>query len=77
MPVNQYVYFALSSYDTSAADITAILGIEPDETTVRGSRIADPSHPVPAVHRWKIVCRDPELTIDEQIAHVPLCVRLN
>jgi hypothetical protein len=42
VPVNQYVYFALSSYGTSAADITAILGLEPDEVTVRGSRIAAP-----------------------------------
>jgi Domain of unknown function (DUF4279) len=69
VPVNQYVYFALSSHDTSAAEMTAVLGMEPDETTVRGSRITQPS-PVPVIHRWKIVCREPGLRVDEQIAHV-------
>lgn len=69
MPVNQYVYFALSSYSTSATDITAILGLEPDETTVRGSRIATPK-PVPVLHCWKIVCREPGLRVDEQIARI-------
>lgn len=69
MPVNQYVYFALSSYGTSAAEITAILGLEPDEVTVRGSRIAAP-RPIPTAHRWKIACREPGLRVDEQIARI-------
>lgn len=69
MPVNQYVYFALSSCGTSATDIAAILGLEPDETTVRGSRIAAPK-PIPVLHRWKIVCREPGLRVDEQIARI-------
>lgn len=69
MPVNQYVYFALSSHNTSATDITAILGLEPDEATVRGSRIAAPK-PVPVLHCWKIVCREPGLRVDEQIARI-------
>ncbi|MFG2917256.1 hypothetical protein ACGF0D_30750 [Kitasatospora sp. NPDC048298] len=37
MPVDQYVYFALSSLHTSAADMAAVLGLEPDEIMVRGS----------------------------------------
>lgn len=69
MPVNQYVYFALSSHGTSATDITAILGLQPDEATVRGSRIAAPK-PIPALNRWKIVCREPGLRVDEQIARI-------
>jgi len=69
VPVKQYVYFALSSHDTSAAEMTAILGIEPDETLVRAGRIAEPE-PVPVLHRWKIVCRSPGLCVDEQIARV-------
>ncbi|WP_406210508.1 DUF4279 domain-containing protein [Kitasatospora sp. NBC_01560] len=69
MPVDQYVYFALSSYVTSAVEMTAVLGLEPDETVVRGSRIPGPK-PIPVVHRWKIVCREPGLSVDEQIARV-------
>ena len=69
MPVNQYVYFALSSHSTSATEMAAILGLEPDETLVRGSRIAGPNA-VPVVHRWKIVCREPGLCVDEQVARV-------
>ncbi|GAB3834693.1 DUF4279 domain-containing protein [Dactylosporangium cerinum] len=69
MPVNQYAYFALSSRSTSAAEMATILGLEPDETTVRGSRIAEPNA-VPVLHRWKIVCREPGLCVDEQIARV-------
>ncbi|MFG2907668.1 DUF4279 domain-containing protein [Kitasatospora sp. NPDC048286] len=69
MPVDQYVHFALSSLHTSAADMAAVLGLEPDEIMVRGSRIPGP-RPIPAAHRWKIVCREPGLCVDEQIARV-------
>jgi hypothetical protein len=69
VPIVQYAYFALSSRETSAAEIAAILGIEPDATTIRASRRAEP-RPVPVLHRWKIVCRDPELRVDEQIARI-------
>jgi hypothetical protein len=69
MHVDQYVYFALSSHVTSAAEMTAVLGLEPDETVVRGSRIPEPDA-VPVLHRWKIVCREPGLSVDEQIARV-------
>jgi Domain of unknown function (DUF4279) len=69
VPVNQYVYFAVSSSSTSATEMAAVLGLDPDETTVRGSRIAEPN-PIPVLHRWKIVCREPDLCVDEQIAQV-------
>ncbi|WP_405526346.1 DUF4279 domain-containing protein [Streptomyces avidinii] len=68
MPVDQYVYFALSSEFTSAQEMTARLGVEPDETTVRGSRIIQPA--IPVCHSWKIVCREPGLRVDEQMACV-------
>ncbi|MGW4507877.1 DUF4279 domain-containing protein [Streptomyces sp. NPDC004436] len=69
MPVEQYVYFALSSKHMSAQEMTAVLGVEPDETSVRGSRRA--AHPVrPACHSWKVVCREPGLAVDEQIDRV-------
>jgi Domain of unknown function (DUF4279) len=67
MPVRQYAYFALSSHSTSAAEMTAVLGIEPDRTAIRGSRRTEPS-PVPVAHRWIVECRDPGLAVDEQVA---------
>ena len=68
MPLNQYVYFALSSEHTTAQEMAAVLGIEPDETTVRANRLAEP--PIPVCHRWKIVCRAPGLRVDEQVAQI-------
>ncbi|MGN9805502.1 DUF4279 domain-containing protein [Micromonospora sp. L32] len=68
MIISQYAYFALSSNRVSAAEITARLGIEPDEIVVRGSRLASPVRP--ASHRWKITCRKPGLTVDEQINRI-------
>ena len=67
--VNQYAYFALFSRSTSAAEMAAILGLEPDEITVRGSRRAEPKA-VPGDHCWKIVCREPGLRVDEQVARI-------
>ena len=72
MRVRQYVYFALHSRQVSAAEITAKLGIEPDEISVRGSRQTDPA--LPTFHTWKIVCREPGRTVDEQLA--PIVERL-
>ena len=69
MFISQYVYFALSSRTMPTAEMTAILGLEPDEFTVRGSRIIS-SRPVPATHSWKIVCRERGLCVDEQAARV-------
>ncbi|MBQ0892801.1 DUF4279 domain-containing protein [Micromonospora sp. U56] len=68
MIISQYAYFALSSNRVSAAEITGRLGIEPDEIVVRGSRRASPVRP--ASHRWKITCRKPGLTVDEQINRI-------
>lgn len=65
MRVLQYVYFALASTRMPAVEITARLGIEPDEVTVRGSRQAEPPHP--AAHKWRVVCREPGRTVDEQL----------
>ncbi|PZF86781.1 DUF4279 domain-containing protein [Micromonospora deserti] len=68
MIISQYAYFALSSDRVSAAEITARLGIEPDEIVVRGSRLASPARP--ASHRWKITCREPGLMVDEPINRI-------
>lgn len=37
MPLDQYVYFALSSEHTTALEMTRLLGIQPDETRVGAS----------------------------------------
>ncbi|MFD4870414.1 DUF4279 domain-containing protein [Streptomyces sp. NPDC058412] len=70
MPLNQYVYFALSSPRITPQEITEALGIEPDETRVHNPRRL-PVDPVrPFSQSWKVVCREPGLCVDEQIAHV-------
>jgi len=66
--VSQYAYFALTSNHVTAAEITARLGIEPDEVVVRGSRQMEP--PLPAAHRWRISCRRPHLSVDQQIGAI-------
>ncbi|MFD9499937.1 DUF4279 domain-containing protein [Streptomyces sp. NPDC060035] len=70
MPLHQYVYFALSSRRITAQEITDALGIEPDETKVVNPRRlpVDPANPFCQI--WKVVCREPGLCVDEQIAHV-------
>ncbi|WP_432584788.1 DUF4279 domain-containing protein [Streptomyces sp. HD1123-B1] len=67
MPLHQYAYFALFSRHTSADDMTSRLGIAPDEVTVRGSRFTEPAV-VPTDHSWMVVCREPGLCVDEQVA---------
>ncbi|MEV7700962.1 DUF4279 domain-containing protein [Streptomyces sp. NPDC086779] len=70
MPLRQYVYFALSSRRITAQEITDALGIEPDEIQVHNRRglPADPARPFS--QSWRVVCREPGLCVDEQIAYV-------
>src|SRR5687768_1486073 len=67
MKVHQYCYFALKSETMSAADISARLGMDPDEVVVLGSKSAE--HRVPRAHSWKIVHRGAN-PVDDQIEHV-------
>jgi hypothetical protein len=69
MPIRQYACFELSSHSTSATEMTAALGIEPDRTLIRGSRRTKP-FPIPVAHHWIVECRDPGLRVDEQIARI-------
>ncbi|MFG3053337.1 DUF4279 domain-containing protein [Kitasatospora sp. NPDC048239] len=69
MSLTQYVYFAISSVGTTADEITQLLGVEPDEVTVRGSLSTSP-HTIPFCHCWKVVCCEPGLPVDEQIGQV-------
>jgi hypothetical protein len=49
----------------SASEMTALLGLEPDEITVRAVDLVDP--PIPASHEWMVTCRDAAKTVDEQV----------
>ncbi|MEY9863994.1 hypothetical protein ABH935_009648 [Catenulispora sp. GAS73] len=69
MLISQYAYFGLSSLVIPAAEMTAILGIAPDEISVRGSRRGEP-RPHPPLHRWKIVCREPAMSVDQQVERI-------
>ncbi|MFB7248905.1 hypothetical protein CW362_31625 [Streptomyces populi] len=69
MSLIQCVYFAISSVGTTADEITQLLGVEPDEVTVRGSLSTSP-HIIPFCHVWKVVCSEPGLPVDEQIDQV-------
>ncbi|MFB6890336.1 DUF4279 domain-containing protein [Kitasatospora sp. NPDC056327] len=69
MPLRQYVYFALFSPHVPAEEMTSRLGIAPDQVSVRGSRFTEPKV-IPVSHSWQVVCRDPDLCVDEQIARV-------
>lgn len=66
MSLTQYVFFAIASVGTTADEITQLLGVEPDEATVRGSLTTSP-HIIPFCHCWKIFCCEPGLRVDEQI----------
>ncbi|MER5402583.1 DUF4279 domain-containing protein [Streptomyces sp. NPDC002599] len=76
MPLRQYAYFALFSEHISADEMTSQLGIRPDEVSVRGSRFTEPTV-IPVSHSWKIVCWEPDLRVDEQIARVLDRLRLH
>ncbi|MEV7324577.1 DUF4279 domain-containing protein [Streptomyces sp. NPDC093970] len=69
MSLTQYVYFGISSVGTSADEITRLLGVEPDEVTVRGSLTTSP-HIIPFFHCWKVFSRERGLPVDEQIDQV-------
>jgi hypothetical protein len=68
MRIRQYAYFAIKSATLPAAAVTAHVGIEPDAVLVRGRRRMN--RPPPAHHVWRIECREPGLTVDEQLGRV-------
>ena len=65
MPNRQYASFGFWSRRMPASEMAARLGLDPDEISVRGADLIDP--PVPASHEWKVTCRDPEISLDEQV----------
>lgn len=68
MRISQYVYFDLSSDTVTAETITSRLGIQPDQTSIRGSRRAEP--PIPTRHHWSVRCSERGLCVDDQITRV-------
>ncbi len=68
MRISQYVYFAISSKSLPAADVTALLDVEPNRVLVRGSR--DAERDVPRLHSWAVECTTAGLSVSEQIGRV-------
>lgn len=52
MRIRQYAYFGLSSDVLSPEELTARVGLAPDEVLVKGSWM--PSPPRPATNHWKL-----------------------
>ncbi len=73
LPVKQYCYFAIYSESTSAAEMAAFLGLEPDKVLVRGSGMTEPVV-VPKFHSWSVNAEDTTRPLDEQV--VGLIARL-
>ena len=67
--IRQYAYFALFSEHMSAAEMTGLIGVEPDSFGVLGARRHIP-RAVPVAHSWRAQCRDAGLTVDEQVERV-------
>ncbi|MGH3064227.1 MAG: DUF4279 domain-containing protein [Gaiellaceae bacterium] len=65
MKVRQQAYFVLASNDLLPHEITAEVGIEPDEMRERGSRSTQPLRPVD--NTWKLMGADIEQELDVQI----------
>src|SRR4051812_34951671 len=65
--IRQYVSPVGDSDRLSAVEMAGAIGFDPDEFSVRGSRRPGDPHPVPRSHAWKVVCREPGLSVDEQL----------
>jgi hypothetical protein len=65
MRLRQYVYFAIRSDTVTADQVTAALGLQPDQVMVRGSK--DPERVIPCQHGWDLKCDEPGLKVDEQL----------
>jgi hypothetical protein len=55
MKVIQRVYLGVSSATLEPSTITARLGLDPDETVLKGSRLRAPgAKPLPVCHLWRL-----------------------
>lgn len=68
MRISQHVSFSLRSAGVTAAEITAALLLEPDETWVMGSR--DPVHVIPRCHGWSVSTTTRNRPINAQLDEV-------
>jgi hypothetical protein len=72
MKLKQYTHFTVSSQTLTPDELTQLLGVEPDTTRVRGSRVPETPDrkPVPRAHMWDVACREYKLSVDDQIGSV-------
>ena len=69
MKLKQYTHFTVRSQTLTPDELTQLIGVEPDKTTLRGSRVAETPErkPVPRAHMWDVECREYKLRVDDQI----------
>jgi Domain of unknown function (DUF4279) len=66
--IKQYAYFGISSEVLTAETIAARIGLAPDKTQTRGSRLVDPLRPMR--HKWEIGSYERGLDISAHVAVV-------
>ena len=66
--VKQRAYFAVDSLHLAPSVMAEHLGLEPDDSWVRGSM--HPERDIPVQNRWAVTNDGPGLTVDEQVADV-------
>jgi Domain of unknown function (DUF4279) len=72
LKLKQYTHFAVRSQSLTPDELTELLGVQPDMTEARGSRVLQsvPGKPVPRAHMWDVECRDYKMSVDDQIGSV-------
>jgi hypothetical protein len=64
--VKEDVYFAVYSTAMTVAEMASRIGLDPDVTLVKGSRVADP--PLPRAHAWQLRPTREDAGVDERVA---------
>jgi hypothetical protein len=63
--VKEDVYFAIYSTAMTAAEMASRIGLDPDDTLVKGSRVADP--PLPRAHAWQLRPTREDASVAERV----------
>jgi hypothetical protein len=66
--VKEDVYFAVYSTAMTVAEMASRIGLDPDVTLVKGSRVADP--PLPRAHAWQLRPTREDASVDERVANL-------
>jgi hypothetical protein len=69
MRIRQYVYFGIASQKMTPDEVSTYVGLPADEARPKGPNPSNPAR-VSRYNWWMVVCREPGLQIDEQLARV-------